>query len=102
TLHEAGHVVRASHEHFDGNGYPDHLRGHEIPIAARVVAVADAFSAMTTRRTYREPLPLPAAAAELRANAGSQFDPAVVDAALVVLARDLDVPVSLTGGADRA
>jgi putative nucleotidyltransferase with HDIG domain len=98
TLHEAGHVVRASHEHFDGNGYPDHLRGHEIPIAARVVAVADAFSAMTTRRSYREPLSHRRAVAELRENAGTQFDPAVVDAALAVLARDSDVPVALTGG----
>jgi putative nucleotidyltransferase with HDIG domain len=97
TLHDAGEVVRASHERFDGNGYPDHLRGHEIPLAARVVSVADAYSAMTTRRTYREPLPHDVAAQELKANAGTQFDPAVVDAALAVLARETDVPIALTG-----
>jgi putative nucleotidyltransferase with HDIG domain len=88
ALHDAGAVVRASHERFDGGGYPDHLRGHEIPIAARVVAVADAYSAMTTRRSYRAPLAPAAALGELRANAGTQFDPAVVDAALAVLARE--------------
>jgi putative nucleotidyltransferase with HDIG domain len=102
TLHEAGEVVRASHERFDGSGYPDHLRGHEIPLAARVVAVADAYSAMTTRRAYREPLGHGRATAELRANAGTQFDPAVVDAALAVLARAPEVPVALTGHGDAA
>ena len=98
TLHEAGEVVRASHERFDGHGYPDHLSGHAIPMAARVVAVADAYSAMTTRRSYREPLARQVAVEELRANAGSQFDPAVVDAALVVLARERAAQVALTGG----
>ncbi|MDX6600343.1 MAG: hypothetical protein QOE87_4230 [Gaiellales bacterium] len=92
ALHDAGEVVRASHERFDGDGYPDHLRGHEIPLAARVVAVADAYSAMTTRRSYREPLPREAAARELRDNSGTQFDPAVVDAALTVLARETARP----------
>ncbi|MEA2150032.1 MAG: hypothetical protein QOD69_1862, partial [Solirubrobacteraceae bacterium] len=102
TLHEAGEVVRASHERFDGNGYPDHLRGHQIPLPARVVAVADAYSAMTTRRSYREPLAQDTAVAELRDNAGSQFDPAVVDAALAVLERDLGVAVALTNRGDAA
>jgi putative nucleotidyltransferase with HDIG domain len=102
TLHEAGEVVRASHEWFDGRGYPDHKRGHEIPLAARIVAVADAYSAMTTRRSYREPLTREAAIDELRVNSGTQFDPAVVDAALTVLARERTEPVALTGGADLA
>jgi putative nucleotidyltransferase with HDIG domain len=102
TLHDAGEVVRASHEWYDGRGYPDHLRGHEIPLAARIVAVADAYSAMTTRRSYREPLSRAAALGELRANAGTQFDPAVVDAALAVLARQSEQPVSLTGRGDAA
>jgi putative nucleotidyltransferase with HDIG domain len=100
TLHEAGEVVRASHERFDGSGYPDNLRGHQIPLPARVVAVADAYSAMTTRRSYREPLPQDIAVAELRDNAGTQFDPAVVDAALAVLERDLGVAVALTNRGD--
>jgi putative nucleotidyltransferase with HDIG domain len=102
TLHDAGEVVRASHEWFDGRGYPDQLRGDEIPLAARVVSVADAYSAMTTRRTYREPLSREAAMRELRENAGTQFDPAVVEAALAVLARESSQEISLTGGADPA
>jgi putative nucleotidyltransferase with HDIG domain len=88
TLHDAGEVVRASHEWYDGRGYPDHLRGQDIPLAARIVSVADAYSAMTTRRTYREPLAPERAVNELRTNAGTQFDPAVVDAAIAVLARE--------------
>jgi putative nucleotidyltransferase with HDIG domain len=102
ALHDAGEVVRASHERFDGGGYPDQLRGHAIPLAARVVSVADAYSAMTTRRSYREPLAHVAAVGELRANAGTQFDPAVVDAAVAVLARADGPSIALTYGADRA
>jgi putative nucleotidyltransferase with HDIG domain len=102
TLHEVGAVVRSSHERYDGNGYPDQLRGEQIPLAARVVAVADAYSAMTTRRPYREPMAQSAAVRELRDHAGTQFDPAVVEAALVVLARDVQVEVSLTDGESAA
>lgn len=98
TLHDVGAVVRSSHERVDGSGYPDGLRGDEIPLPARVVAVADAYSAMTTRRSYREAMSPTVAVRELRVNAGSQFDPAIVAAALAVLARELDVPVTLAGG----
>ncbi len=90
TLHEVGVVVRASHERFDGTGYPDRLHGVEIPLAARIVAVADAYSAMTTRRSYRDAMAPEVAARELSVNAGTQFDPAVVRAALGVL--ELDEP----------
>jgi HD-GYP domain-containing protein (c-di-GMP phosphodiesterase class II) len=72
--------VRSSHERWDGTGYPDGLAGTETPIGARVVAVADAFTAMTEQRPYREPRTVDDALAELRRCAGSQFDPAVVDA----------------------
>ena len=102
TLHDVGEVVRSSHEHYDGGGYPDGLRADEIPLAARVVAVADAYSAMTTRRIYRDALTPQVAIRELRVNAGSQFDPVVVEAALAVLARDLGGAISLTNGADAA
>jgi len=87
TLHEVGRVVRASHEHFDGRGYPDGLAGFEIPLAARIVAVADAYDAMTTRRPYRAPLSCDVALAELCACEGTQFDPPVVDAAMAALSR---------------
>jgi HD-GYP domain-containing protein (c-di-GMP phosphodiesterase class II) len=75
-------VVRATHEAFDGNGYPDGLAGEEIPIIARVVAAVDSFDAMTQNRAYRQALPLREACRRLAEGAGQQFDPAVVDALL--------------------
>jgi len=68
------------HERWDGTGYPDGLAAEAIPLEARILAVADAFAAMTTRSAYAEPLPLEEATAELDLNAGTQFDPAVVEA----------------------
>jgi diguanylate cyclase (GGDEF)-like protein len=73
-------LVRATHEHFDGSGYPDGLAGEAIPLGARIVSVCDAFDAMTSSRPYRPAVPVENALAELRACAGSQFDPAVVEA----------------------
>jgi putative nucleotidyltransferase with HDIG domain len=75
---DAGEVVRASHEHFDGGGYPDGLRAAEIPVEARIVSCCDAYSAMTTNRSYRPARSRAAAIAELRRCSGGQFDPAVV------------------------
>ena len=72
--------VRSHHEHFDGTGYPDGLAGDAIPIEARIMAVADAFDAMTSNRPYRDSLPEEDALAELRQNAGTHFDPRVVAA----------------------
>jgi putative nucleotidyltransferase with HDIG domain len=84
-LSNVGLVVRASHERFDGRGYPDGLAGEEIPLAARIVAVCDSFNAMTTTRSYRPGMPVATAADEVRRCAGSQFDPAVADALLAVI-----------------
>jgi putative nucleotidyltransferase with HDIG domain len=78
VLGDAGEVVRASHEHYDGAGYPDGLRADQIPIEARIVACCDAYSAMTTDRSYRRARSRDAALAELRRCAGTQFDPDVV------------------------
>jgi putative nucleotidyltransferase with HDIG domain len=86
-LEDVGVVVRASHEHWDGSGYPDGLAGEAIPLEARIVTCADAFSAMTTDRPYRGAMTLERAIGELSANAGTQFDPTVVEALLRVLAR---------------
>lgn len=72
--------VRSHHEHFDGTGYPDGLAGEAIPIEARIMAVADAFDAMTSNRPYRQALHEEEALAELRRNAGTHFDPKVVAA----------------------
>ena len=80
VLSEVGRIVRSSHEHYDGSGYPDGLAGEEIPIEARVVTCCDAFSAMTTTRSYRKAMSLADALAELRACAGTQFDPDVAAA----------------------
>lgn len=79
-------AVRHHHERWDGKGYPDGLVGERIPLEARVLAVADAFSAMIRPRPYRLPRRVPEAVAELHKEAGSQFDPAVVDAALRLMA----------------
>jgi two-component system cell cycle response regulator len=85
---EVGEAIRATHERWDGTGYPDGLRGDEIPRAARIVAVADAFEAMTTGdRPYRAQTTIAAATAEIEACAGTQFDPQVVGAFLTVLER---------------
>ncbi|HEX6455437.1 MAG TPA: HD-GYP domain-containing protein [Solirubrobacterales bacterium] len=78
VLAEVGRIVRASHEHFDGSGYPDGLAGEEIPIEARIVTCCDAFSAMTTTRSYRKAMDTAEAIAELHRCAGTQFDPQVV------------------------
>jgi HD-GYP domain-containing protein (c-di-GMP phosphodiesterase class II) len=81
-------IVRHHHERFDGSGYPDGLAGEAIPLEARILAVADAFGAMTDDRAYRKALPLPDAIAELETGAGSQFDPQVVEAFLRVFRRE--------------
>jgi diguanylate cyclase (GGDEF)-like protein len=86
-------IVRSSHERWDGTGYPDRLAGHDIPIGARIVAVADAFCAMTEERPYRESRSRREAIEELRACAGTQFDPAVVDAFVVALEAAAVAPV---------
>jgi two-component system, cell cycle response regulator len=92
ALRPVARLVRASHERWDGGGYPDGLRGDEIPLGARVVAVCDAFDAMTTERPYREPIPEREAIDELRRCAGTQFDPLVVDAFCRVLGREHPAP----------
>jgi HD-GYP domain-containing protein (c-di-GMP phosphodiesterase class II) len=86
ALHRVGALVRSSHERWDGGGYPDRLAGGDIPLGARIVAVADAFAAMTSRRPYRPARSADEAIAELRACAGSQFDPEVVEAFVVARA----------------
>jgi HD-GYP domain-containing protein (c-di-GMP phosphodiesterase class II) len=73
-------LVRASHERWDGHGYPDGLAGEAIPLGARIVAVCDAFSAMCEDRPYGNVLTEAEALAELRRCSGTQFDPRVVDA----------------------
>ncbi len=73
-------LIRHHHERYDGWGYPSGIRGEEIPLGARIIAVADAFNAKVSSRSYRRALPYERAMAEIRAAAGSQLDPAVVAA----------------------
>ena len=79
-------MVRHEHERWDGGGYPDGLSGADIPVGSRIILACDAYNAMITQRPYREPMSSEEAIAELEENAGTQFDPAVVDALLAVLA----------------
>ena len=80
AMRPVAEIVRASHERWDGAGYPDGLAGEQIPLGARIVSVCDAFHAMTTPRPYQRTLTREEALAELRRCAGTQFDPAVVEA----------------------
>jgi HD-GYP domain-containing protein (c-di-GMP phosphodiesterase class II) len=83
-LGHVGHIVRSCHEHWDGNGYPDKIAGEDIPRVARIVCACDAFSAMTTDRSYRAARTSKEALAELQRCSGTQFDPQVVTALLRV------------------
>jgi HD-GYP domain-containing protein (c-di-GMP phosphodiesterase class II) len=80
ALAAAAKLVGATHERPDGSGYPNGLAGDQIPLGARIIAVCDAFTAMTFPRSYAPQLTVPQAIDELRRCAGSQFDPRVVDA----------------------
>src|SRR5262249_31820638 len=77
-------IVRSHHERWDGQGYPDGLAMDKINLLARIVAVADAFDAMTSPRPYRPAMPMEKALAELAAKAGTHFDPVCVNAFLAV------------------
>lgn len=78
-------AIRHHHERWDGRGYPDGLWGEQIPPLARILAVADAFEAMTSDRPYRKALSIAKAITELERHRGTQFDPAAVDAFVDVL-----------------
>ncbi len=79
-IREAGNIILCHHERYDGTGYPKGLRGETIPLEARIFAVADALDAITSHRPYRSARDFGAAAAEIRAHSGSQFDPRIVKA----------------------
>ncbi len=79
SLERIGPLVRASHERWDGTGYPDRLEGEEIPLGARIIAICDSFHAMMDERVYKPAMPLADSLAELRRCAGTQFDPQLVE-----------------------
>ena len=86
SLASCAKIVRSTHEWWDGTGYPDGLAGQDIPLEARIIAVCDAFQAMTTHRPYRQARTIENAIVELRSCAGTQFDPHVVRAFVASLA----------------
>jgi len=92
ALVEVGRIVRASHERYDGDGYPDGLAGEEIPLEARIVSVCDSYSAMTTDRSYRQGRSPGEALDELERCAGSQFDPQVVATLGELIRAELTAP----------
>ena len=81
-------VVRWHHERADGSGYPDSLRMEEVPLSARIIAVADTFDAMTSARPYREPMSVGSTLSELVRLAPQKYDPGVVQALLIQVRRD--------------
>ena len=95
VLGEVGIIVRGHHERWDGGGYPDGLVEMAIPLASRIICASDAFSAMTTNRSYRAAMSLPEAIEELRSCSGTQFDPQVVDAIIAVIGDRSRAPASL-------
>jgi putative two-component system response regulator len=80
----AAEVALSHHEKWDGSGYPNGLAGEAIPDTARVVAIADVFDALTTRRPYKNPWPVEEAFKTLETDAGSHFDPQMVDAFMTI------------------
>jgi HD-GYP domain-containing protein (c-di-GMP phosphodiesterase class II) len=92
----AARIVRHHHERYDGGGYPDGLAGETIPLGARVLTVVDSYSAIVDKRVYKEARSREHAIAELKRNAGTQFDPRVVE----VFLRLMESGICITGGKD--
>ena len=78
-------LIRHHHERYDGTGYPDKLKGNQIPLYARIIAIADAFEAMTSKRPYRKAMDKKEACAEVKRGKGTQFDPEIADALLRIV-----------------
>ena len=90
-LHMARDIAFAHHEKWDGSGYPHGLRGEQIPLAARIVAIADVYDALASRRVYKEPQPHDFCVSSIRAGSGTHFDPRIVETWLTVANRFRDI-----------
>lgn len=91
-FHQMALNAKHHHERFDGRGYPDGLKGNDIPLFARIILIADTFDAMTSTRPYRKGLPFDVAFAELREFAGTQFDPIVVESFISAMTKEQAKP----------
>lgn len=89
-FHDIIPIVKHHHEKYDGTGYPGRLQGEDIPYLARIAAVADSFDAMTSRRTYRDSLPIDVVISEFKRCKGTQFDPKLADVFLDILENHFD------------
>ena len=87
-------MVHQEHERWDGTGYPKGLQGNQIRLEARIISVADALDAMTSKRPYRQPFTMEKACEEIRRNSGTQFDPGVVEACLAALKKGKLIPLT--------
>ena len=101
TLEAIAPIIRAAHERPDGAGYPDGLHAEQIPICSRIIAVVDAYDAMTTNRAYRKAISHQEALTELRANGGTQFDEDVIKAFAKVITPSIALPTSRTNTVER-
>jgi HD-GYP domain-containing protein (c-di-GMP phosphodiesterase class II) len=89
-MRQVGSIVRSHHERWDGGGYPDGLKGEQIPLEARIISCCDTWNAMRTDRPYRKALDYATAEGELRSAAGSQLDPSLVEALLEIVASEAE------------
>lgn len=101
ALRDVATLVRSSHERFDGHGYPDRLRGTDIPLGARILTICDSFTAMITDRSYRPAIDVTHAIVELRRCAGTQFDPMVVEAFCAEWAQRTPATAMATAACDK-
>lgn len=96
-LEQTSLYVLHHHENFDGTGYPERLKGSEIPIGSRIASVIDAFDAMVSNRPYRKGLPLDAAIRRLHEASGMQFDPAVIQSFVPIAASEMPSVLEAVG-----
>lgn len=101
-MHEVGLIVRSHHERWDGSGYPDGLRGEEIPLESRIISCCDTWNAMRTDRSYRQALSFETASAELQSVAGTQLDPGIVAALFEVVEAERPKSPPRSAGARRS
>ena len=88
-------IVKHHHERYDGNGYPGKFKGEDIPYLARIAAIADAFDAMTSRRSYRDPLTLDFVKEEISRCKGTQFDPKLTDVFMDIIDNNYDEIIAI-------